>query len=141
MEGVETHSCGRCLFGVAETFSRGDFFLVDCDFFLWGLGGGDVNKMSARLYSKPTKWHHLKRDSRECDKCSRTLDKRGNYIKYILQTYNIKRIFGGACPHTSNAAIPFLYSWAQWRSGAGTHLNGVPTREILRDIFLLLLLK
>ena len=29
---------------------------------------------------------------------SRTLDKRGMLIKYILQTYNIKIIFGGACP-------------------------------------------
>ena len=28
----------------------------------------------------------------------------------------------------------------QWCSGAGTHGNGVPTREILRDIFSLLLL-
>ena len=26
---------------------------------------------------------------------------RASLIKYILQTYNIKRIFGGACLHTS----------------------------------------
>ena len=32
-------------------------------------------------------------------------------------------------------------TFLQWCSGAGTHGNGVPTREILRDIFFIIAIK
>ena len=39
---------------MVETFSRGEFFIVDCDFFLWRWGGGgEADKMAAKLYSNP----------------------------------------------------------------------------------------
>ena len=37
----------------------------------------------------------------------------------------------------SDISNQITFTEARWCSGAGTHGNGVPTREILRDIFLL----
>ena len=52
---------------MVETFSRGEFFIVDCDFFLWRWGGGvRLTKWQQNYTLIRTKLHHLKRDSREC---------------------------------------------------------------------------
>ena len=85
------------------------------------IGRGTLTKCQQNYTLKRTKLRHFKRDFRECMPPEHLTNAETiSNIIYILQTYNIKRIF---------AAIPYLYSCAQWCSGAGTHGNGVPTRE------------
>ena len=66
-----------------KLFQGVSFFLVDCELFLWRLGVGDVDKMSAK---KRTKLHHLKRDSRECMPPERLI----NAELYQIYTPNVQ---------------------------------------------------
>ena len=49
--GLRLFLGGGGLFSVVETFSRRDYFLENCDLFLWGWGR-KAGKISGKLYSK-----------------------------------------------------------------------------------------
>ena len=64
---------------MVKTFTMGDFFLVEWDFLM----GERVTKCQQNYTLKRTTLHHLKKSFSGVH-VSRTFDRLGNFIKYIL---------------------------------------------------------